>query len=245
MKPLARTFIHPLAFVFVLNGAVGCAADRFAASSESADQLIAQWSQTAALIADAYADDLQLQSQLVDHAFTMRQIIIRRSILIDLDEFISPSGVFDPDLLDSQLREPSANNILISEIRSGRMTVAQAKQLLSDHAQTARMSAEMRSSIESRLTSRFTAMRMIEKERTDIANTLAERRESVSRLASEANRSAAALRTAFSRAPSGSYPSRYVDMRELLTSATQLVGDHEIREVLQQTINDLYRENPK
>ena len=245
MTQFARALVRTTVIIFVLIEGIGCAADRFAAFSESGDELIAPMSQASGLIANAYEEELKLERELVERVFAIREVVTRRSILIDLDEFVSPTDQVDFDLLDSGLRDSSTKNALVSEIRSGRMTIDEAKRLLGDHAQSARLSAELRLLIDGRITRRFAAIQEIERERENVLKALAARREAVSRLSGEMKQLAGALHPASDRAPSPFYPAGSVKLQELLTAATDLIDDQAVREALHRTIDDLYREEMK
>lgn len=202
-------------------------------------------SQAGGAIADAYAEDLKLERELLERVLAIRETMVRRSILIDLDEFLSPADEFDAGLLDASLRNVATDNALVSEIRSGRMTIDEAKRLLGDHAQSSRLSAELRLSIENRITSRFVLMQEVAQQREEVLNALSARVDAVSRLSEEIKQSAEALQPVFDGAVSPLYPMRAVNMREVLTTAAQLIDDRAVREALQQTIDDLYREEMK
>lgn len=100
--------------------------------------------QAIALARDAYAEDLGTMRALFDSTHEARRLLLRGRVERELIErgYITPALEPDAAALENDLRDPAFQGILVTEVRLGRLTPAQAADFVHDFSLALRMRRE-------------------------------------------------------------------------------------------------------
>ncbi len=174
------------------------------------------------------ADSAEQQATLCrDLAGTVAEIAAERmrlKLLLDLDELVTPDGHADRGTIERLLREGSTNG-LIREVRLGRMTLDEARQIVNDVARARDLSPELRAATEERLVARFADWRQLADARRAIADGLNQQRQATNQMFDEAAQLTSAIRDATS-----DRRARFIRVATAAHGAAGFIPDADLRE---------------
>ena len=187
----------------------------------------------------ASGEDAALERELVGALLNVRESAVKLRVLSDLDELLSPAGGYEEGRLQAELGDGESDNALVGEVRTGRMALPEAREVLRDHAAGVHLSDGMRQRIEGETVARFAEMEQLKRERDEIMQVFADRDRALARMGREMNAITGTLMIS-TMGDGVNGVTREALLRRQLNEVTGLVGDERVRELLRAVIDTAY-----